>query len=167
MMKGKRVWVYPQKPKGKFHNYRSVVAVGLLSFLFAAPFIKINGAPMFLFNVLERKFILFGITFWPQDFYLIVLGFIAAVIFIVLFTVVYGRLFCGWVCPQTIFMEMVFRKIEYLIEGDYTKQKKLAKQEWNAEKITKKGLKHTVFFIIAFLIGNLVCSLHDWCRRTL
>lgn len=156
--KGERVWVYPQKPKGKFHNYRSVVAIGLLIFLFAAPFIQVNGGPLFLFNVLERKFILFGITFWPQDFFLIVLGFIAAVIFIVLFTVVYGRLFCGWVCPQTIFMEMVFRKIEYLIEGDYTKQKKLAKQDWDAEKITKKSIKHMVFFIIAFLIGNLVVA---------
>lgn len=151
---GDRLWIYPKKPKGRYYNWRSWLSYVLLIFLFSAPFVKLNGEQLLLFNILERKFIIFGMIFWPQDFYLIVIGFLAMVIFLILFTVIYGRIFCGWVCPQTIFMEMVFRKIEYLIEGDFTRQKKLDKMPWNREKIFKKGLKHIIFYMIAFLIGN-------------
>ncbi|MEZ5145543.1 MAG: 4Fe-4S binding protein [Bacteroidales bacterium] len=151
---GKRVWVYPKKPKGRLYNYRKIVAAILLLFLFVIPFIKYKGDPLVLLNVLERKFIIFGVIFWPQDFHLIVLSIISLVVFIILFTVVFGRIFCGWVCPQTIFMEFVFRQVEYWIEGDYNKQKKLARQEWNFEKIWKKSLKHIIFFTFAFLVAN-------------
>lgn len=149
---GKRIWVYPKKPKGTFTNYRSLVSCTLLAFLFAAPFIKIGGQPLLLFHVLERKFIILGQVFWPQDFFLFVIGFITSIVFIILFTVVFGRLFCGWICPQTIFMENVFRKIEYWIEGDYMAQKKLDKQPWNAEKIRKKTIKQIIFVLISALI---------------
>ena len=124
------------------------------AFLFGGPFIRIGGEPLLLLNVLERKFVLFGQIFWPQDFYLFLLAMLTLVVFITLFTVVYGRLFCGWVCQQTIFMEMLFRKIEYAIEGDYMAQRKLAKQPWNREKVLKKGSKNLIFFIISVFIGN-------------
>lgn len=107
-----------------------------------------------MLNVIERKFIIFGNVFWPQDFHLFVFAMITGIVFVTLFTVVFGRLFCGWVCPQTIFMEMVFRKVEYLIEGDYKQQRALARQTWNFEKAWKKALKHTIFILISFLIGN-------------
>ncbi len=152
---GKRVWVYPKRPKGRLYNYRNLVAYFLLAFLVVAPFIKYRGDQFMLLNILERKFILFGVIFWPQDFYLVVLSLISLVVFIILFTVIFGRIFCGWVCPQTIFMEFVFRQIEYLIEGDYNKQKKLNRQPWNVEKISKKTLKHLLFYGIAFLIANV------------
>jgi cytochrome c oxidase accessory protein FixG len=151
---GKRVWIYPKKPKGKLYDYRKWVSYGLLAFLFAGPFIKINGLPLLMLNVVERKFVIFGILFWPQDFFILVLAFLALVVFIILFTVVYGRLFCGWVCPQTIFLEMVFRRIEYLIEGDYTKQRALDKMPWNGEKILKKSAKTVIFLLISFVIAN-------------
>jgi cytochrome c oxidase accessory protein FixG len=151
---GKRKWVFPKKPSGKHYNYRTLVSVLLLTVLFSAPFIRIGGQPLILINVLERKFILFGQVFWPQDFYIFVLVMLAGILFVVLFTVVFGRLFCGWVCPQTIFMEMVFRKIEYWIEGDFKQQQKLSKQKWDSEKIRKKTLKHLIFFAISFLISN-------------
>lgn len=152
--KGKRVWIFPKKPKGKYTNYRVWVSIVLLALLFAGPFIRISGEPLLLFNILERKFIIFGQVFWPQDFHLFVFAMLIGIVFIILFTVVFGRLFCGWVCPQTIFMEMVFRKVEYLIEGDFKQQRKLAKQDWDFEKIWKKGLKHAIFLFISFLIGN-------------
>jgi cytochrome c oxidase accessory protein FixG len=152
---GKRVWIYPKMPKGRFFNRRKVVSYLLLIFLFSAPFLKVNGLQMLMFNVLERKFIIFGKVFWPQDFYLFALMTIAGLVAIALFTVVFGRLFCGWVCPQTIFMEMLFRRIEYWIEGDYTYQRKLDKQEWNNEKILKKSAKHIIFWFISFLISNV------------
>lgn len=152
---GKRNWVFPKKPKGKFYDYRKYVSYFLLAFLFASPFVKISGNQFLLFNVLERRFNIFGFPFWPQDFHLFVFSMIIGVIFITLFTVVFGRLFCGWICPQTIFMEMVFRRIEYWIEGDRTKQMKLARQAWNTEKVTKRSLKHFIFALISFLIANV------------
>ena len=151
---GKRVWVYPKKPKGRFYDYRKWLSYALLVILFGLPWLKINGDPLFLFDILNRKFILFGITFVPQDFHIFVIAMLIFILIIALFTVVFGRLFCGWICPQTIFMEMVFRRIEYWIEGDYTKQRKLDKQPWNREKVLKKGSKHIIFYAIAFLIGN-------------
>lgn len=152
---GKRVWVYPRKPKGKLYNYRKYVSYVLLALFVAGPFIKINGLPLLMLNVVERKFVIFGVLFWPQDFFLLVLAFLALVVFIILFTVVYGRVFCGWVCPQTIFLEMVFRRIEYAIEGDFTRQRALDKMPWNTEKILKKGAKTAVFLLISFLIANI------------
>lgn len=152
--RGNRIWVFPTKPKGRFYSARTIVSWFLLAFLFGAPFIKVSGHPILLFDIINRKFIIFGLTFWPQDFHLFVLATITLVVFVILFTAVFGRLFCGWVCPQTIFMEMVFRKIEYLIEGNAGAQRRLAKGPWNGEKIFKKGLKNIIFYALSFLIGN-------------
>lgn len=152
---GKRAWVYPKKPDGKWYEYRKYVSYVLLAFLFSAPFIKINGNQFLMFNVLERRFNIFGFPFWPQDFHLFVICMIIGVVFVILFTVAFGRLFCGWVCPQTIFMEMVFRRIEYWIDGDRGKQIRLDKAPWNAEKIRKRVLKWSIFFVISFLIANV------------
>ncbi|MCB4808839.1 cytochrome c oxidase accessory protein CcoG [Tamlana sp. 62-3] len=152
---GKRAWVYPKKPSGRFYDKRKMVSYVLLAFLFGAPFIKINGNQFLMFNVLERRFNIFGFPFWPQDFHLFVVSMIIGVVFITLFTVGFGRIFCGWICPQTIFMEMVFRRIEYWIDGDRNKQRKLDKQEWNAEKIRKRLLKWFIFLIMSFLIANI------------
>ena len=153
--KGKRAWVYPKKPKGKYYDKRKLVSYFLLAFLFASPFIKINGNQFLLFNVLERRFNIFGFPFWPQDFHLVVISMIIGVIFVTLFTVGFGRIFCGWICPQTIFMEMVFRRIEYWIDGDRNKQRKLERQKWDAEKIRKRLLKWFIFLVISFLIANV------------
>lgn len=151
---GNRIWVYPKKPKGWFHNKRVWFSVFLLTLFFAAPWIKIQGQPFLLLNIFERKFVILGQVFWPQDFFLFALFLVTLVVFIILFTVMFGRLWCGWACPQTVFMEMVFRKIEYWIEGDANKQRKLDAQPWNQEKILKKGAKHFVFVLIAVLIGH-------------
>tara|TARA_R110002124_G_scaffold81193_1_gene214305 strand:+ start:4251 stop:5672 length:1422 start_codon:yes stop_codon:yes gene_type:complete len=152
---GKRSWIFPKKPSGKFYKYRTYVSYFLLLILIASPFIKINGNQFLLFNVIERKFNIFGFPFWPQDFHLLVISLVIGVVFIILFTVIFGRIFCGWICPQTIFLEMVFRKIEYWIDGDRGKQIRLSKQPWNAEKIKKRVLKWILFFIISFLIANV------------
>ena len=152
---GKRNFIFPKKPKGIYYRYRTVVSWVLLALMFAAPFVKINGNQFLLFNVFERKFNIFGFPFWPQDFHLLVISLLVSVVFIILFTVVFGRIFCGWLCPQTIFMEMVFRKVEYFIEGDRSKQIKLDKQEWNIEKVRKRLAKWLIFFLISFAISNV------------
>lgn len=152
---GKRSWIFPKKPSGKFYTYRKYVSYILLAFLISAPFIKVGGNQFLMFNVLERRFNIFGFPFWPQDFHLFVIMMIIGVVFVIFFTVAFGRIFCGWICPQTIFMEMVFRRIEYWIDGDRGKQIRLKKMPWNAEKIRKRVLKWIVFFVISFLIANV------------
>ena len=156
--KGKRKWVYAKKPKGRYFNKRRALAIVLLAIFYITPFIKVNGEPFMLFDILQRKFIIFGIIFWPQDFHLILLTFITSLVFIVLFTVIFGRIFCGWVCPQTIFMEFVFRRIEYLIEGDASAQKRLDKAPWDFNKIWRKSLKHFIFFLIAIISAGTFLS---------
>jgi cytochrome c oxidase accessory protein FixG len=155
---GKRIWFYPQKPKGKWHNRRIVFTAILLGLMFAAPFIQVDGHPLFLFNILERKFIIFGIFIGPQDYWVFGLLLLSFLVFVSLFTNLFGRLWCGWACPQTVFMEMVFRKIEYAIEGDWNKQKALDKAPWSTSKITKKLTKWSVFLAVSFLIANLLLA---------
>ena len=155
---GNRVWVYPKQPKGRIHNLRILVTVVLLGLLFAGPFIKIGGQPFLLINILQRKFIILGQVFWPQDFILFGLAMITFFVFIILFTTAFGRVWCGWACPQTLFMEMVFRKIEYLIEGDANRQRKLNASSWTRDKIIKKGAKHFIFIAISLVISHLLMA---------
>lgn len=155
---GKRLWMFPKKPSGRYYDKRKIVSYLLIIFLIIAPFIKINGNQFLLFNVIDRKFNIFGFPFWPQDFYLVVISMIIGVVFVTLFTVSFGRIFCGWICPQTIFMEMVFRRIEFWIDGDRGAQMRLKKQKWNAEKIRKRLLKWFIFFLISFIIANVFLS---------
>jgi cytochrome c oxidase accessory protein FixG len=151
---GHRRFIHPKKPKGSLYNKRTVASIVYLIIFFTLPFLKIGGEPVFMLNVLERKFIFFGQIFGPQDFFIFALGMITFMLFVILFTVVFGRVFCGWACPQTIFMEMVFRKIEYWIDGDMAQQRKLRDMPWNAEKIRKRTIKIIVFFALSFLIAN-------------
>ncbi|MBA4409223.1 MAG: cytochrome c oxidase accessory protein CcoG [Odoribacter sp.] len=147
---GNRVWLFPKLPKGKLYSIRRIISWTLLIFFYLAPFLKISGEPLIFLNFLERKFVLFGNTFYPQDFYLLVLAIITLVVFIVLFTVIYGRIFCGWVCPQTVFLEFLYRPIEHLIDGNPEQQQKLAQQEMDAIKVLKRILKHGIYLIISF-----------------
>jgi cytochrome c oxidase accessory protein FixG len=151
---GKRAWVFAKKPKGKLYQWRNLVSYVLLALMFAGPYVRMHGQPLLLLNVLERKFILFGFVFWPQDFYIVVLGLLTMILTIVLFTSVFGRIWCGWTCPQTIFLEMLFRKIEYAIEGDFQAQKQLAAAPWGTAKIFKKGGKIFIFYALSFAIAN-------------
>ncbi|KPQ18671.1 MAG: cbb3 type cytochrome oxidase maturation protein CcoG [Algoriphagus marincola HL-49] len=155
---GKRNWVYPKKVKGFFYKYRTYLSWILLAILFAGPFIQVGGRPWLLFNIFERKFIIFGAVFWPQDTHLLIFLLLIFFVFIILFTVIFGRIWCGWACPQTLFMEMVFRKIEYMIEGDANQQRALDAMPWNGEKIIKKGSKLLIFGLISLLIGHLVMA---------
>ena len=152
--KGKRVWVFAKKPKGKLTFWRNIVGFALLIFFFTAPFLRIHGEPLLMLNFIDREFVILGVRFWPQDFHLFFLAMISLMVFIILFTVTFGRIWCGWGCPQTVFMELIFRRIEYWIEGDAYHQKQLDKQPWNAKKIVRKAAKHTVFYIISFIAGN-------------
>lgn len=151
---GKRNFIHPKKPKGRLYNLRTKFSIIYLLVFFTLPFLKIHGEPLLMLNVLERKFIIFGMVFWPQDFFIFGIAMLTFVVFVILFTVVFGRVFCGWACPQTIFMEMVFRKIEYWIEGDAAQQKQLSAMSWNGVKLRKRAVKFVVFFLVSFIIAN-------------
>ena len=145
--KGKRIWIFSKRPSGTLHRWRILVTITLLSLFFSGPFLKVGGQPFLLLNIFERKFVILGLAFWPQDFVLLALSLITFFVFVILFTVVFGRIWCGWMCPQTLFMEMVFRKIEYWIEGDATAQRRLNSETINVKKALKK--------IRTFICNNL------------
>jgi cytochrome c oxidase accessory protein FixG len=155
---GKRRWIYPKQPGGRYYRWRTALSLLFLAILFGSPFVKIEGHPLFLFDITQRKFILFGQIFGPHDFYLFGLLLITGVVFIILFTVAFGRIFCGWVCPQTVFMEMVFRRVDYWIEGDHRQQQRLRRSEWTGEKILKKGTKYILYLVLSFLVGNMLLA---------
>ncbi len=155
---GKRIFIHPKKPKGRFYNRRKVVGWGLLAILFFLPFVKVNGFPLFLFDIIDRQFILFGVHFWPQDSYLFAIGMISLLIFVILFTAVYGRVWCGWTCPQTVFLEILYRPIEYLIDGDANAQIKLKEAPWTFDKIWKRLIKNFIFIILSIIITNALLA---------
>ena len=155
---GKRKWVYPKAPHGRFHDARLIVSWGLLAILFVTPFLRVNGHPFMLFDITERKFVILGQIFGPHDFFLLALGMITTVVFIFLFTVVLGRLFCGWLCPQTVLLEMVFRKIDFWLEGNPRQQRTLNESSWTGRKFRVKGLKHVIYFCLSFIIANTLLA---------
>lgn len=155
---GKRKWMYVFKPKGKLFNLRTYFSIVYLVLLFGLPFVKYNGNPLFLFDVTRSTFIFFGQVFLPQDFVLFGIGMLVFLLFVVVFTLIFGRVFCGWACPQTIFMEMVFRKIEYWIEGPANKQQSANAKQWTTEMYIRKTIKHLVFFGLSFIIANTFLS---------
>ena len=155
---GHRKWLYPHKPRGRFYRARSWVAWLLLALMFGGPFVKIHGNPLLMLNIVERRFSVLGVIFWPQDNLLFALGFLLFLMGIAVFTAAFGRLWCGWTCPQTVLMEMVFRKIEFLIEGSSTAQKALDRAPWSLEKLGKKTAKHAVFLALSFVIGNTLLA---------
>jgi cytochrome c oxidase accessory protein FixG len=156
--KGKRKWVFAQKPKGKYYNARTVLSFVFFALFFTLPFVHIDGRPLFLFNVADAKFHIFGKVFWPQDFFIFGLIMLTFIFFIILFTAAFGRLFCGWACPHTNFMEMMFRKVEYLFIGNPNQQRALRKAPWSINKLIRVGGKHITFYLISFIIANFFLS---------
>lgn len=152
---GRRRWVYARQPSGRYYRARTVVSYVLLALLFLGPFVTLHGQPVLLLNVIERKFIVFGLVFWPQDFYLLVLCVLTGFVTIALVTSAVGRIWCGWMCPQTIFLEMLFRKIEWAIDGSAQQQVRRDKAPLTLDTAWRKVLKHAIFFTISFLIANV------------
>ena len=155
---GRRKWLYPSQPKGRFYRARTGLTWLMLALMFGGPFVKLHGNPLLMINVVERKFSVLGVIFWPQDNLVFALGFLLFLMGIAVFTAAFGRLWCGWTCPQTVMMEMVFRKIEFVIEGSATEQKALNRAPWTASKLAKKAAKHAIFFALSFIIGNTLLA---------
>ncbi|MBM3881072.1 MAG: cytochrome c oxidase accessory protein CcoG [Verrucomicrobia bacterium] len=155
---GRRRWVYPRQPQGRYYRARQWLSYGLLVLLFAGPFLRIEGNPVFLMDVVQRRFVILGQVFWPQDGAILAFGLLLFLTAIAVFTAAFGRLWCGWTCPQTVLMELVFRRIEYWIEGRRARQRALAAQPWTPAKLIKKGVKQALFLGLSFAIGNTLLA---------
>ena len=151
---GRRRWLYPKAPSGVWHRRRAWFASFLILLMFAGPWIRIQGNPLLMINIVERRFSILGQMFWPQDSVLFAVAMLVFITGIIVFTTAFGRLWCGWACPQTVMMEMVFRKLEYLIDGDAAEQKALSAAPWTAKKAVRRVFKQVVFFGVSFIVGN-------------
>jgi cytochrome c oxidase accessory protein FixG len=152
---GSRMFLHPADVKGFFTTYRRLFAWLLIAIYVSLPWIPVNGHPAVFLDVINRRFHLFGLSFAAQDlwmafFFITGLGF--SLFFI---TSLLGRIWCGWACPQTVFLENVYRRVERLIEGDAAARKKLDRQGWDGEKITKRVIKNGIFFAISSIIAHL------------
>ena len=155
---GRRMWIYPRRPKGSLTRARTWMSWLLLGVMFGGPFVKIDGNPLLMMNIVERKFVILGQVFWPQDLPIFAVAMLIFLTGIIIFTAAFGRLWCGWTCPQTVLMEMVFRKIEYWIEGDAHEQRALTKAPWTGRKIAKRVGKQAIFLALSFVVGNTLLS---------
>jgi len=167
---GSRNFLRPSDAKGIFTTWRRVIAIVIIVLYVALPWIKIGGHPALLFDVVARRFYLFGFTFAAQDFWLaffLVSGLGFTLFFV---TSILGRVWCGWTCPQTVLMEHVYRRIERWIEGSVPDQKRLDDMSWGEpEKLMKRGIKHLLFILISVLVSHVFLSyfisipkLYDW-----
>jgi cytochrome c oxidase accessory protein FixG len=152
---GRRKWVYARQPSGRYYRARTILSWLLLAFLFGAPFIRMNGHPLILLDFPERRFAAFGLVFWPQDFHLVVLLALVLLVTLAFSTTAVGRIWCGWLCPQTVFMEMLFRKIEYAIDGSAAEQVRRDRAPLSFDTAWRRLLKHAIFFGLSFVIANV------------
>lgn len=155
---GRRKKVRISDVSGKFTNYRRIGFFLLILIYAIIPLFKIGGRPLIFIDILNRKFFLFGQTFNSQDFYL-VFFLITGVAFLLFYiTALIGRVWCGWACPQTVFLEGVYRRIERWVEGTKSEQLLLEKSNWNFHKVSKFILKHFLYIIVTLLVTHIFLS---------
>ncbi len=157
---GKRQWLYVTLLSGTWRKRRSILAAILISFYMAVPFISINGLPLLRFDIPNRHYIICGQIFWPQDFFYALFFVLMAIVGTLLLVSAFGRLFCGWLCPHTVFLEMVFRPVERLIEGPAHKRRNQDKKRpYSANLILRKILKWFIFCILIGALANTATAL--------
>jgi len=151
---GKRVYLYPAFVKGIFRNSRSIVYAILIVIFLGLPWLQINGHPAILLDIAHRRFSIFGLTFWAHEAPILILVLLSFVLSIGLLTAVLGRVWCGWGCPQTVFIDSVFRRIEEWLEGVGLSRKHFDEQKPSLKKYSLKGLKWFLFFIASLIITH-------------
>jgi len=151
---GKRRWMYPVKSKGRFLNRRRVVGFVLVLVYLLMPVIKIGGKPGILLDFAHREFAILGMVFYPTDTLLLMFFMIGTLLSVILFTALLGRVWCGWGCPQTVYLEFVFRPIERLIEGKENVRRRRDNGPWTFDKVWRKTLKLSIYLIISLALAH-------------
>ena len=152
---GSRYFLHPSDVSGKWNRYRRLVGVLLIAIYAVLPWIKINGFPAVFLDVENRMFHLFGFTLVPQDLWVLFFAGTGLGFGLFFVTAVLGRIWCGWACPYTVFLDHIYRRIERWIEGDAQARRALDRAPWTASKIGKRGTKHALFALIAAVIAHL------------
>lgn len=167
---GSRNWIRPRLSKGRFYYRRLIVAWVLMITFLAIPHLRMNGKPLILLDLPKRQFTLFGTTFLATDTFLLLFLMLGAFLSIFLFTALFGRVWCGWACPQTVYMEYLFRPIERLLEGSPAQQRKLDKQGFF---VPKRLLKYLIYLLIAMVMAHAFLAyfvgteqLWQWMQRS-
>jgi cytochrome c oxidase accessory protein FixG len=155
---GRRLKVRLGDVKGFFTRWRNLIFWALMAVYAAAPLVQVNGQPLVLLDILHRRFFLFGETFNAQDAYLLWPFLAGGLLLLILVTATVGRVWCGYACPQTVFLEGLFRRIERLVEGPKHKQLQLAAAPWGGRKALLKGLKHGLYLLAALLVSHIFIS---------
>jgi cytochrome c oxidase accessory protein FixG len=153
---GHRVGIYPMEvPKNGYWQRRRVFVQWAMILLYlAVPWIKINGHPLLQLDIEHRRFAIFGQLFFAHEVPNLIFVIVAFLMGIALVTTLLGRVWCGWTCPQTVFIERLFRSIERMIEGDHLKQQKLDSSPWNLDKFVIKSWKWFIFGFIALILSH-------------
>lgn len=151
---GSRFWIHPKLSKGRYWRRRAVVAYALIVLFVALPLIHIGGKPAMLLDMLTREFTFFGTTFRPSDTFLLLLLGIASLLLVFWVTALWGRVWCGWGCPQTVYMEYVFRPIEHWLEGNPAQRRKLDEGRPSGRRL----LKWAIYAVISFGLANVFLS---------
>ncbi len=149
---GSRRWIRPKPAPGKWLVRRSAVAYALMVFYLAFPHLRWNGKPWMLLDLPQRQFTFFGTSFLPTDTLLLMLLFVSVLVFIFLLTALFGRVWCGWACPQTVWMEFVFRPLERLIEGGLNASRLLDKDKRHFAP--RRLMKYAIYGVLAIVLGN-------------
>ncbi len=149
---GSRRWIRPKPSSGKWLIRRRAVAYGLMALYLAIPHLRLNDKPWMQLDLPRREFTFFGTTFLPTDTLLLMLLFVSTMVGIFLLTALFGRVWCGWACPQTVWMEFLFRPIERLVEGGYTGSRKLDRERRHFAP--RRLLKYGIYAVLAVVLGN-------------
>ncbi len=155
---GSRNFIYPADVRGRFTNLRKWVALALILFYASLPWIQVNGNPAVFLDTTHNQFHLIGLTLVGQDLWLgffVVTGMGFSLFFL---TSLLGRLWCGWACPQTVFIEQVYRRIERWIEGPALERRQLESSSWSSDKIIKRFFKHLIYLVLSVAIAHLFLS---------
>jgi cytochrome c oxidase accessory protein FixG len=151
---GNRIFIYPEDVKGPWKTRRGVFYWFLILFYLVLPWFYINGKPALMINIFKREFTLLGSTLYGVEPILMFL-LVACGLFLVAFaTSLFGRIWCGWACPQTVFIQALFMKIEALIEGKARERRELDKAPWSVNKLLRRSLKWMVFSLISLHIAH-------------
>jgi cytochrome c oxidase accessory protein FixG len=149
---GSRRWLRPKPAPGRFWRARRLVAVVLMAVFFAVPYLRMNGRPLVLLDIPRREFTLFGYTFLPTDTMLLMLLMVSIALGIFLLTALFGRVWCGWACPQTVYMEFLFRPIERWLEGGRSGSLQLDREKRHLAP--RRLLKHAIYLLLALFLAH-------------